>query len=127
MHPRKLEWKFLFCLLVVLFSINTKAIETTEIDINTWVELLGLKSSKFELPLFEESKIYMDIYRKDTNYKKERIILFHRSEPNKPLQRHDCFLAFAPTGSFTYRLYWGTENVALVMSEIDFSAFYPMV
>lgn len=83
------------------FSINTKAIETTEIDINTWVELLGLKSSKFELPLFEESKIYMDIYRKDTNYKKERIILFHRSEPNKPPQHHDYFLAFAPTGSFT--------------------------
>ena len=98
------SWSYFF-LSIQNYNFSVINLLLFEIDINTWVELLGLKSSKFELPLFEESKIYMDIYRKDTNYKKERIILFHRSEPNKPPQRHDYFIAFASTGSFTYRLY----------------------
>jgi hypothetical protein len=65
----------------------------------------------------------MDIYRKDTHYQKERISLFKFAQPNQALKKREGFLAFAPIGSHSYQVYWGTDNNALAQTAIDFSAF----
>lgn len=140
MGLKKTEWIFLLFLTIILFllffaiklfPINIKTIKTTDIttvetsdiDVSTWVKLLGFRSSKFQLPPFEESEVYMDIYRKDTNYQLERIGLFKVAQPNQALKKREGFLAFAPIGSHSYQVYWGTDNNALAQTAIDFSSF----
>lgn len=123
MISKTTRWTFILILTVIVLSINITAAETSDIDVSTWVKLLGFRSSKFQLPLFEESEVYMNIYRKDNNYQLERISLFKVAQPNQALKKREGFLAFAPIGSHSYQLYWGIDNNALAQTAIDFSAF----
>lgn len=123
MISKTTRWTFILILTVIVLSINITAAETSDIDVSTWVKLLGFRSSKFQLPLFEESEVYMNIYRKDNNYQLERISLFKVAQPNQALKKREGFLAFAPIGSHSYQVYWGIDNNALAQTAIDFSAF----
>ena len=123
MISKTTRWTFILILTVIVLSINITAAETSDIDVSTWVKLLGFRSSKFQLPLFEESEVYMNIYRKDNNYQLERISLFKVAQPNQASKKREGFLAFAPIGSHSYQVYWGIDNNALAQTAIDFSAF----
>jgi hypothetical protein len=116
---------FILPLVVLLLSTNITAVKVSEVDPESWFRLLGYRSAKFELPLFNKAEMYMDVYRKDANYEKERNTLFTATTNlNMNLMKPEGYIAFAPLSQFIFQLYFETNVAAGGQTAIDFSSFF---